>query len=131
MIADIGRRVADLDMEMLDVGDHPDRDPRIVRPRDVRPVDDGLKGKQPEWFVILRHVRLLCDRSAKRCRPLSIRPIAIMMRAIRFSHDERATQMTLILSNADAEKRLTMPECIDVLEEAYAELAEGRGVSRT
>src|ERR1700761_279241 len=39
--------------------------------------------------------------------------------------------MTLILSNADAEKLLTMPECIDVLEEAYAELAEGRGVSRT
>ena len=39
--------------------------------------------------------------------------------------------MTLILSNGDAEKLLTMPECIDVLEEAYAELAEGRGVSRT
>src|SRR6202795_4904492 len=38
--------------------------------------------------------------------------------------------MTLILSNDDAEKLLTMPECIDVLEEAYAELAEGRGVSR-
>src|SRR6202790_4897199 len=58
-----------------------------------------------------------------------------MMRAIRFSqypvNDERATQMTLILSNEDAEKLLTMPECIDVLEEAYAELAEGRGVSRT
>ena len=39
--------------------------------------------------------------------------------------------MTLILSNDDAEKLITMPECIDVLEEAYAELAEGRGVSRT
>jgi ornithine cyclodeaminase/alanine dehydrogenase-like protein (mu-crystallin family) len=39
--------------------------------------------------------------------------------------------MTLILSNADVEKLLTMPECIDVLETAYAELAEGRGVSRT
>jgi alanine dehydrogenase len=39
--------------------------------------------------------------------------------------------MTLILSNADVEKLLTMPECIDVLEEAYVELAEGRGVSRT
>src|SRR6202035_4605269 len=39
--------------------------------------------------------------------------------------------MTLILSNADAEKLITMPECIDVLEEAYVELAEGRGVSRT
>ena len=39
--------------------------------------------------------------------------------------------MTLILSNDDTEKLLTMPECIDVLEEAYVELAEGRGVSRT
>src|SRR5580704_6190378 len=54
-----------------------------------------------------------------------------MMRAGNFSHDERAKQMTLILSNADAEKLITMPECIDVLEEAYVELAEGRGVSRT
>ncbi len=42
-----------------------------------------------------------------------------------------ATDMTLILSNQDVEKLLTMPECIDVLEEAYVELAEGRGVSRT
>jgi alanine dehydrogenase len=42
-----------------------------------------------------------------------------------------ATDMTLILSNEDVEKLLTMPECIDVLEEAYVELAEGRGVSRT
>jgi alanine dehydrogenase len=39
--------------------------------------------------------------------------------------------MTLILSNDDVGKLLTMPECIDVLEEAYTELAEGRGVSRT
>jgi ornithine cyclodeaminase/alanine dehydrogenase-like protein (mu-crystallin family) len=39
--------------------------------------------------------------------------------------------MTLILSNDDVEKLLTMPECIDVLEQAYIELAEGRGVSRT
>ncbi len=39
--------------------------------------------------------------------------------------------MTLILSNDDVGKLLTMPECIEVLEEAYAELAEGRGVSRT
>jgi alanine dehydrogenase len=39
--------------------------------------------------------------------------------------------MTLILSNDDVEKLLTMPECIDALEEAYVELAEGRGVSRT
>jgi alanine dehydrogenase len=39
--------------------------------------------------------------------------------------------MTLILSNDDVEKLLTMPECIDALEQAYIELAEGRGVSRT
>jgi alanine dehydrogenase len=39
--------------------------------------------------------------------------------------------MTLILSNADAEKLVTMPECIAVLEDAYVELAEGRGISRT
>jgi alanine dehydrogenase len=39
--------------------------------------------------------------------------------------------MTLILSNDDVEKLLTMPECIEVMEEAYVELAEGRGVSRT
>jgi ornithine cyclodeaminase/alanine dehydrogenase-like protein (mu-crystallin family) len=39
--------------------------------------------------------------------------------------------MTLILSNDDVEKLLTMPECIDVLEQAYIELAEGRGITRT
>src|ERR1700719_1609785 len=39
--------------------------------------------------------------------------------------------MTLILSNDDVGKLITMPECIDVLEEAYLELAEGRGISRT
>lgn len=39
--------------------------------------------------------------------------------------------MTLILSNADVEKLLTMPECIDALEQSYVELAEGRGVNRT
>ena len=32
--------------------------------------------------------------------------------------------MTLILSNDDVEKLLTMPECIAVLEEAYVELAK-------
>jgi ornithine cyclodeaminase/alanine dehydrogenase-like protein (mu-crystallin family) len=39
--------------------------------------------------------------------------------------------MTLILSNADVEKLLTMPECIEALEESYVELVEGRGVNRT
>ena len=39
--------------------------------------------------------------------------------------------MTLILSNDDVDKLLTMPECIEVLEQAYVELADGRGVTRT
>jgi ornithine cyclodeaminase/alanine dehydrogenase-like protein (mu-crystallin family) len=38
--------------------------------------------------------------------------------------------MTLILSNADVEQVLTMRDCIEVMEEAYVELAEGRGVTR-
>jgi ornithine cyclodeaminase/alanine dehydrogenase-like protein (mu-crystallin family) len=39
--------------------------------------------------------------------------------------------MTLILSNEDIDSILTMDDCIDVLEDAYRELAHGRGVSRT
>src|SRR5258706_11665152 len=39
--------------------------------------------------------------------------------------------MTLILSNDDVEELLTVPECIEVLEDCYIELAEGRGVTRT
>ena len=39
--------------------------------------------------------------------------------------------MTLLISNSDVEKLLSMKECMDVLEDAYVELAEGRGVSRT
>src|SRR5882672_1231272 len=39
--------------------------------------------------------------------------------------------MTLILSNDDVEKLLTMRDCIAVMEVAYVELAEGRGISRT
>ncbi len=39
--------------------------------------------------------------------------------------------MTLILNNDDIESVLTMPDCLDVLEDAYRELAHGRGVSRT
>jgi ornithine cyclodeaminase/alanine dehydrogenase-like protein (mu-crystallin family) len=39
--------------------------------------------------------------------------------------------MTLILSNNDVDRLLTMPECITALEEAYVELAEGRGITRT
>jgi ornithine cyclodeaminase/alanine dehydrogenase-like protein (mu-crystallin family) len=38
--------------------------------------------------------------------------------------------MTLILSNDDVGRLLTMPDCIAALEDAYAELAEGRGVNR-
>ena len=39
--------------------------------------------------------------------------------------------MTLILSNDDVERLLTVPDCIAALEEAYVELAEGRGITRT
>ena len=39
--------------------------------------------------------------------------------------------MTLLLSNADVRELLTMPECIAALEDAYLELAQGRGVTRT
>ncbi len=38
--------------------------------------------------------------------------------------------MTLILSNDDVENLLTMPDCIGALEEAYKELAFGRGITR-
>jgi alanine dehydrogenase len=38
--------------------------------------------------------------------------------------------MTLILSNDDVEKVLSMRECIEVLEDVYVELSEGRGVNR-
>jgi alanine dehydrogenase len=38
--------------------------------------------------------------------------------------------MTLILSNDDVTKLLTMRDCIDVLEDVYVELAHGRGVNR-
>jgi len=39
--------------------------------------------------------------------------------------------MTLLLTNDDVERALTMRHCIDVLERAYPELGEGVGVSRT
>lgn len=39
--------------------------------------------------------------------------------------------MTLILSNDDVEKLLSVNDCIDVLEKAYLELADGTGVART
>ena len=38
--------------------------------------------------------------------------------------------MTLLLSNDDVAELLSMSECMAVLEEAYVELAAGRGVSR-
>jgi alanine dehydrogenase len=38
--------------------------------------------------------------------------------------------MTLVLSNNDVEQLLTMRECIEVLEDVYVELSEGRGVNR-
>jgi alanine dehydrogenase len=39
--------------------------------------------------------------------------------------------MTLILSNDDVERLLAMPDCIAALEEAYVEMAAGRGITRT
>jgi alanine dehydrogenase len=39
--------------------------------------------------------------------------------------------MTLVLSNDDVEKLLTMRDCIDTFDTAYVELGEGRAVSRT
>jgi len=39
--------------------------------------------------------------------------------------------VTLILSNDDVEKLLSVNDCIDVLEKAYLELADGTGVART
>src|SRR5262252_1353800 len=42
----------------------------------------------------------------------------------------RSDPMTLLLSNEDVEKLLTMPECIDVLERTYIEMSEGRSVNR-
>lgn len=38
--------------------------------------------------------------------------------------------MTLLLSNEDVDRLLTMAECIDILERAYRELASGHGVNR-
>ena len=38
--------------------------------------------------------------------------------------------MTLILSNDDVANLLTMRDCIDVMEDAYNEMAHGRGISR-
>ena len=38
--------------------------------------------------------------------------------------------MTLVLSNDDVSRLLTIHDCIDALEEAYVELANGRAVSR-
>ncbi len=38
--------------------------------------------------------------------------------------------MTLILSNSDVENVLSMRECIEVLEDVYVDLSEGRGVNR-
>jgi hypothetical protein len=38
--------------------------------------------------------------------------------------------MTLILSNDDVEKLLTMPDCVEALEQAYKELAFDRGITR-
>ena len=36
----------------------------------------------------------------------------------------------LLLSNQEVDQALAMPECMEVMEEAYRELAAGRGVNR-
>jgi alanine dehydrogenase len=41
-----------------------------------------------------------------------------------------AERVTLLLSNADVQALLPMPECLAALEHAYRELAAGRGVNR-
>ena len=38
--------------------------------------------------------------------------------------------MTLILSNEDVDKVLTMPDCIDILEDAYRDLHAGTALTR-
>lgn len=38
--------------------------------------------------------------------------------------------MTILLNNAEVEALLSMPDCIAVLEDAYVDLAEGRGITR-
>lgn len=43
---------------------------------------------------------------------------------------EQTTGVTLLLSNDDVDRLLTMRECIDALEVAYRELAAGRGTDR-
>src|SRR5579864_6474093 len=87
MIADVGRGAADLDMEMLDIGDHPHRDPRAVRPRNAPPVDDRLIGKQPEWIGVLRHGYLSCAAGGRTSLELStVRRAAIMRRPAAFIH---------------------------------------------
>ncbi len=59
MVADVRRLIADLDMEVLDIGDHPHRNPRAVRPDYARPVDDGLIGKKWKRAWILHANTLL------------------------------------------------------------------------
>ena len=57
--------------------------------------------------------------------------IELVYKSAALALKEAKNKMTLILSNDDVGKLITMPDCIAVLEEAYLELAEGRGVSRT
>src|SRR3989441_6535290 len=67
----------------------------------------------------------------RKAGPSTIKPERRPQQRVRLLRTAGTTRMTLILSNDDVEKLLTMRECIAVMEEAYAELADGRGVSRT
>src|SRR5882762_1542733 len=89
---------------------------------------DSCRPPREAWLADLRSLDLLPPvRSA---RALMAHWIA-QRPGFRLQLFATATHMTLILSNDDVEKLLTMPECIAVMEEAYVELAEGRGVNRT
>ena len=49
---------------------------------------------------------------------------------IKDKNQKMEESITLVLSNDDVEKLLSMPDCIEDLETAYRDLADDRGVSR-
>ena len=123
---------------------------RLVHRRDVGEVERDAIGLD---LVALqrRGVRIVAERDAQRLlrghlaatvigllpRPQVCQTLptsthrTITMHQHHWTKTDLSPPMTLILSNDDVDKLLTMPECIDALEEAYVELAEGRGITRT
>ena len=55
VVADVRRAGEEVEVEVLDVGDHPDGDAGAVRPGDFRPVDDGLVGEEVGGLERLGH----------------------------------------------------------------------------